>query len=110
MPKYMHQFSYSTESVKSLVANPENRRGAAARIFEAAGGSIQDMYYCYGEYDGVVISEFPSQIDATAVALAIGASGAFSKIHTTVLIEMDDAVESMKKAGAITGSYTPPSS
>ena len=108
MPMYMTQFSYSTESVKGLVHKPHNRREAAAKIFEAAGGSLKELYYCFGEYDGVAITEFPANTDLAAAALVVGASGAFSKIHTTALMEMDEAVKAMEKAHSITTAYTKP--
>ena len=110
MPRYLHQFGYSTDSIKGMVTTPQNRREAAEKLFSAAGGKLIDMYFCFGEFDGVAISEFPSQVDVTTVALTVGASGAFSKMQTTVLIEMDEAVQAMQKAGELTGSYTPPSS
>ena len=110
MPRYLHQFGYSTDSIKGMVTTPQNRREAAEKLFSAAGGKLIDMYFCFGEFDGVAISEFPSQVDVTTVALTVGASGAFSKMQTTVLIEMDEAVQAMRKAGELTGSYTPPSS
>jgi uncharacterized protein with GYD domain len=104
----MHQFSYSIDSVEAMTNRPQNRKRAAAQIFKAAGGKLVDMYYCFGEYDGVAISEFPSNVDAAAMALAVGSSGAFSKMHTTVLISMDEAVEAMEKANTVTGRYKPP--
>jgi uncharacterized protein with GYD domain len=105
----MHQFSYSTESIKAITAKPQNRKRAAAKVFKEAGGKLIDIYYCFGEYDGVVISEFPSNVDAAAVALTVGSSGGFSKMKTTVLITMDEAVDAMKKANKIASSYKPPS-
>ena len=110
MPRYLHQFSYSTESMQAITAKPQNRKTAAAKVFKAAGGKIVDMYYCFGDYDGVVISEFPSNVDAAALALTVGSSGAFSRIQTTPLITVDESIEAMKKANAIPGAYRPPSS
>lgn len=108
MPRYLHQFGYTTESIKGMVANPQNRREAAEKIFAAAGGKLIDMYFCFGQFDGIAISEFPSQLDAATVAMTVGASGAFSKMETTALMDMEEAVQAMKNAGKITGSYSPP--
>jgi len=107
MPHYLHQISYSTESIKAMTAKPHDRRTAAAKMFKAAGGKLIDMYFCFGEYDGVAICEFPSNVDAAAVALMFGASGA-SRIRTTVLIPMDDTVKALEKAGKIAAHYEPP--
>jgi uncharacterized protein with GYD domain len=108
MPRYLHQFSYSTESVKAMTSKPQNRRNAAAKLFKAAGGKLVDMYFCFGEYDGVAIVDFPSNVDAAAVSLALGSSGSISRLHTTVLISMDDSVDAMKKAGKLAGAFKPP--
>ena len=110
MPRYLHQFGYSTESIKGMVTTPQDRREAAEKLFSAAGGKLIDMYFCFGEFDGIAISEFPSQVNATTVALTVGASGAFSKMETTVLIDMDEAVQAMKQAGELVSSYKPPAS
>jgi len=110
VPRYLHQFGYSTESIKGMVATPQNRREAAEKIFSAAGGKILDMYFCFGRFDGVAISEFPSQVDAATVALTVGATGAFSKLETTVLLDMDEAVQAMQNASKLTDSYKPPAS
>jgi len=108
MATYMFQFSYSLESVKGMVAKPQNRREAAEKVLAVTGGRLLDMYFCFGDHDGVAIAEFPSNVDAAAASLAIGSSGAFSKVKTTVLITMDESVEAMEKAGAVSGAYTPP--
>ena len=108
MPRYLHQFSYSVESIKGITAKPQDRKKAAAKVFKEAGGKIVDMYFCFGDYDGVVISEFPSNVDAAAVALTVGSTGAFSKMKTPVLITNDEAIDAMKKANKIVSSYRPP--
>ena len=108
MAIYMHQANYSHEAMKSLVANPQNRKEVVAKTFEAAGGRLIDAWMAFGEYDVIVISEFPNNVDAVALSMTIASSGSLSNLKTTVLISMDDAVEAMKLAGQITGSYTPP--
>ena len=108
MATHMIQFSYSTDSVQGLVKKPQNRREAAEKIFTAAGGTIEDMYFSFGDYDGVVLARFPSNVDVAACFMAVGASGGFSKIQTTVLISMEDGMKAMKKAHDIVGSYSAP--
>jgi uncharacterized protein with GYD domain len=108
MATYLFQFSYSLDSVKGMVAKPQNRREAAEKVIAAAGGRLLDMYFCFGDYDGIAISEFPSNVDTAAASLAISSSGAFSKVKTTVLITMDESVQAMKKAGEVAAGYSPP--
>lgn len=108
MPKYMTLFSYSTPSVKGMVDKPQDRRAAADKLFGAAGGKIECMYFCFGDSDGVVITEFPDEKSAAAALLAAGSSGAFTKLQTSQVISTGDAVDAMKLAHDIVGSYTPP--
>ena len=67
------------------------------------------MYYCFGEYDGVVISEFPTDVAAASALLAVGSTGAFSNLKTTVLLTMHTGVTAMEGAKEIVGEYRPPS-
>ena len=82
----------------------------AEKVVAGAGGKLLDMYFCFGDYDGVGFAEFPSNVEAAAASLAIGASGGFSNLKTTVLIIMDESVQAMKKAGAASAAYAPPGS
>jgi len=109
MARYLVQFSYAPESVKGMVAKPQDRRKAADAIIRSSGGKLIDIYFCFGDYDGVALAEFPSNVDGAAASLALGASGAFTKLKTTVLLTMDEAVDAMKKANKIAGEYKPPS-
>ena len=87
----------------------------AEKVVAGAGGKLLDMYFCFGDYDGVGFAEFPSNVDAAADSLATSSSGAFasggfSNLKTTVLITMDESVQAMKKAGAASAAYAPPGS
>jgi len=108
MATYLYHFNYSLDSVKGMVAKPQNRREAAEKVLAAAGGRLLDMYFCFGDYDGIAISEFHSNVDAAAASLAISSSGAFSRVKTTVLITMDESVQAMEKAGEVAAGYLPP--
>lgn len=54
-------------------------------------------------------TEFSSNVYAAAITLTLGPSGGLSKIKTTLLITMDEAVDAMKRANKISGNYKPPS-
>jgi uncharacterized protein with GYD domain len=108
MATYLAQFKYSTASIKGMVDKPQNRREAAEKVFAAAGGKIEAMYFCFGQFDGVALIDFPSNVDAAAAVLAVTSSGAFSDSQTTVLISMEESVAAMKKAKKIAESFTPP--
>jgi uncharacterized protein with GYD domain len=105
VPLYLGRFNYSQDSIKAMVANPQDRSKAAAEVAESLGGKLVGFWFAFGEYDGAYLMEAPDNTTAAALAMAVG--GVLSRIETTVLLDMDEAQEAMRKAGAAT--YRPPS-
>ena len=108
MPLYLGRFSYTTDAMKALVEQPQDRSAAAREVAESLGGKLMGFWYAFGEFDGVFLMEAPDNASAAALAMAVGAGGALSEVETTVLLDMDEAQEAMRKAGAAT--YRPPGS
>ena len=108
MPRYLHTFSYSKEAVKGLVSKPENRIEAVRLLIEAAGGKLIDAYYTLGDSDGIIITEFPADVDALTVSMAVGSTGAIADISTTTLIQIDDGMKTAENAGKVKGAYRLP--
>ena len=106
MPRYLIQASYNTEGIQALVRNPHNREESVRPAVEAAGGRILSFDYAFGDYDAVVVAEFPDNTSAAAFSMAVASSGSISAYKTTPLISMDEAVEAMRRAGRI--GYRPP--
>ena len=106
MPYYMIQGAYTSESWATQIANPQNRIEMVRPVFEKLGGRIESAYFAFGEYDIVVIAEFPDDISAAAVSVTINAGGAFKTAKTTPLMTIEEGVEVLRKAGG-TG-YRPP--
>ncbi|ODT06871.1 MAG: hypothetical protein ABS35_45365 [Kaistia sp. SCN 65-12] len=106
MPHYLIQVSYAPVAVKAMVAKPQNREDAARKAIESLGGSLKAFYFALGEFDVVLIVEFPDNKSVAALSLAIGSSGSLSEIRTTALMTTAEGMESMQKAK--TASYSPP--
>jgi uncharacterized protein with GYD domain len=106
MPLYLARFSYTADAMKALLAQPQDRSAAARELAETLGGKLLGFWYAFGEFDGVYLMEAPDNASAAAVAMAVGASGALSQVETTVLLDMDEAQDAMRKAAAAT--YRPP--
>ena len=54
------------------------RRDAATAAIESVGGTLDCMYYAFGETDMYAICDMPDNASATAVSLLINSSGAVS--------------------------------
>jgi uncharacterized protein with GYD domain len=108
MPFYMLQGRYTAASIKALVQKPEDRSKAAAAVVKATGGKLHNYFMSLGEYDFVVISEFPDDEGATALAMAVGAAGTATDLRTTKLLTPDTAQKAMAAAATAGKSYSAP--
>ena len=108
MPLYMFQASYTSDAIKAMIENPQDREAAARPIIEAVGGKLLSMYFCFGSSDIVAIIEAPDDKSVAACSMAIGASGAFSAGATTSLMTSGEAMKAMQAAQAAAAVYKPP--
>lgn len=105
MPHFLVQVAYNSDGTAAMVKEPQNRIEKVTPAIEALGGRVECGYFAFGDYDVVVVAEFPDNMSAAAFALAVGAGGAVSAYKTTPLLTPDEAVDAMKKA--TDSSYTP---
>ena len=110
MPHYMFQGRYSTDAIRAMVENPQDREAAGRALVESMGGKLHSMFFCFGSDDIVAIIEASDDETAAGCSMALGASGAFSGGATTKLLTSGEAQEAMKKAGAGLKGYKPPAS
>jgi len=96
MGKYLLQASYTATGAQGLIQEGATGRLAAISDLTASvGGSLDWIYYAFGEDDVVGVVDLPSDEAAVAFALTVGASGAVN-IRTTVLLspeQIDAAVK-----------------
>jgi uncharacterized protein with GYD domain len=96
MPKYMVHASYTAEGARGVLATGGSaRRKATEAAVASVGGKVEAFYFSFGATDAVIIMDVPSQAAASALALAVAASGAI-RPETIVLItpeEVDEAAE-----------------
>ena len=98
MALYMTQFSYTTEAWQAMVKNPQDRSGVLKNLIEKLDGRLIGLYFCFGEYDGVAIYEYPEDVTCAGGALAVISAGHLKTMETTKLIRGDELVAAMKIA------------
>ena len=108
MPLYLGRFKYTSDAMKALISQAQDRSAAAREVAESLGGKLLGFWYAFGAFDGVFLMEAPDNASAAALAMAVGAGGALSEVETTVLLDIDEAQDAMRKAAAAT--YRPPGS
>lgn len=106
MPLYLTKFSYTPETWKRLISNPEDRRAAVQTYIESVGGRLHGFWYAFGAHDGYALLEAPDNVSMAAVSVAIGSGGAVTSLDTTVLITVEEALEALHKAQQV--EYRPP--
>ena len=106
MAHYLMEVGYTPEAWKTLVRKPEDRTKAIRPVIEKLGGSIEGVWFAFGDYDLIIIAEFPDNVSAAAFSLAAAAGGALRTIKTTPLLAISEGVGAMKRAAQ--AGYRPP--
>ncbi|GAA0929369.1 GYD domain-containing protein [Pseudonocardia zijingensis] len=108
MAKFAIFFSYKPETWDRMVMKPGERTTAVRQLAESAGGSLEKLYYMFGDRDGFVVLDFPDSTTAAAVSVAVSSSGAFSHLETRELIDAEDLPALLEKAASARESYRRP--
>jgi uncharacterized protein with GYD domain len=108
MAQYLVQVAYTSETIATLVNNPQDRLAMVSKVVKKLGGKVVNGWLSFGEYDTAVIVHLPDNVAAAAFSMAIGAGGATKNVKTTPLLSIEEGISAMK-AAATTG-YKPPAS
>ena len=108
MPIYITRGRYSAESIKNLVANPEDRQQAVSKLVEAAGAKLLNFYVTLGHYDFLLITEAPSAKEASAFIVAAAAAGSVTDVETTEAFTSSEAKQIFTVAGKAAEKYKLP--
>src|SRR5258708_29356418 len=98
MPLFLSQVAYSENGWQALVSNPQNRLEAIRPVVDKLGGRIVNAYFAFGDYDFILIAEFPDNVSAAALAIAAAAGGAGKSLKTTPLMEATQGPDAVRKA------------
>ena len=104
MAKYLLKGNYVGDGIKGLMADGgSKRREAASAAIQSVGGSLDCMYYAFGDTDLFGICDFPDAASATAISLLINSTGAVA-ITLVPLMTPEDVDAAVAKSP----SYRPP--
>jgi uncharacterized protein with GYD domain len=82
--------SYNADGSKALIAEGGTARlNQAKSLIESLGGSLEAMYFAFGEDDIVGFCEMPNDVTAAAATLAVSSSGTIN-IKITPLLTPED--------------------
>jgi len=107
MSRFMFEVSYTSDSWAAQVHTHANVIDRITPLVAKLGGTIDSVYYTFGDRDLVGLIDFPTQEDAAAFSLAASAGGAVASIRTTPLLTVEQGITAMTKAEAASAVYTP---
>lgn len=87
MPYYITLGSWTDQGIRNVKDSPK-RAAAAKKAVQKSGGKWHGLYYTFGQYDFIAITEFPDDQAAFSFALSIGALG---NVRTTTLKAFPEA-------------------
>jgi uncharacterized protein with GYD domain len=59
MTKDVSLFTYSSEAWGRMIDAPGDRAAALRQVLDSVGGSLDAMYWMFGDHDGMVIFDVP---------------------------------------------------
>lgn len=94
MPTYVSLINWTEQGIKNF-RDTAKRAQDYTKLVEEAGGKVRELLWTVGEYDIVVVNEFPDDESSVAALLQLGAGG---NVRTKTLrgfnaTEMDRIIE-----------------
>ena len=106
MPKYLFIAKYTPAGLKGLLKDGgSKRREDLSNAVKEMNGTLESIYFSFGDNDVYSIASLPDNVSAATVTLNINASGA-ATVKTTVLLNPEEVDEATK----IGIQYRPPGS
>lgn len=101
MPKFLFCGTYTEEGLAGLRHDgASNGRSAIEQLIAGAGGTLEALYWAFGDDDIFCLAELPDTVAAGAVTLAVGMSGGL-RLRTILLETAEDVDASLRGAGAL---------
>jgi uncharacterized protein with GYD domain len=103
MAKYLWHGSYSERGTKALVEEGGTKRRAGVEdAVSAMGGTLETMYWAFGDEDYYAIVDLPDNVSSAAVSLAAAVAGSV-RLKTVVLLSAEELDEAARRASDYTG-------
>ena len=86
---------------------PRTREKAVADLMEKAGAKLLALYFTFGEYDFLSISEATNEEVMASALIAGAASGGVTHLRTTIAMTSEHAMKAFKSAGSLSKFFKP---
>ena len=101
--------NYTPQALAAARENPTNRKEAAGKLIEAAGGKLIEFYHTIGTGPGgLIIFDVPDPQMAAAITSVVVSGGAVHNVTLTRLYTVEEVAEIRPKANQIRPAYKAP--
>ena len=97
MPTYVSLIHWTEQGIKNY-KDTMKRLEDFTKLTESKGGRVREALYTVGEYDIVVVTEFPDDETATAALLQVGSLGNV-RTNTMRAFNADEMGSIIRRAG-----------
>ncbi len=98
MAKYLVTASYTAEGLRGLAKDKASGRKAAIEAaLKPLGGKLESVYYAFGDTDVFVVCDFPDNVSAAALGLAVSATG-MVRTRTIPLLTIEEVDAALGKS------------
>jgi uncharacterized protein with GYD domain len=108
MAKYLVQVGYTAEAWAAMSRGPQSVVDRVRPSAEALGGSIESLYFCFGDYDLVGVVEFPDSHSVAAWSMAVSSGGDVRAFKTTTLLSIEEGLHALSRASKAARAQQPP--
>ena len=99
MSYFCHQVSFTTAAWNRVFHNAQDSFEAVRAPIESLGGKIISAFFALDSYDVLVVSDLPETVSASAIDIALFASGDVARLHSTQLLTSAQILKAAEKAG-----------
>ena len=137
MSQFLFQVSYTSDSWAKQVRDQGNVLERIQPLLKECKGRVDSCFYAFGDYDLILIGDFPGPEEAASFSMAVTASpesasspspppssraaspampfslavtagGAVETIKTTPLLTVEQGISAMHRAAEVGKHYVPP--
>ena len=102
MSKYFVQVGYTAEAWAAMSHGPHEVLERVQASAESLGGSIESLFFCFGDYDLIGIVDFPDSRSVAAWSMAVSSGGNVRAFKTTTLLSIDEGLHALGRAAEAT--------
>jgi uncharacterized protein with GYD domain len=108
MAKYLVQVGYTPEAWASPGRGPHNVMERVQSCAEALGGSIESLYFCFGDFDLLGVVEFPDPRGVASWSMAVSSGGGVRAFKTTTLLSIEEGLHALGRASQVDRGHGSP--